>query len=137
VGEKFDRGKEVLMASDNDCHERVKANADALAAMLGLAGDLRRRNLAKLSFTADDWNAAISRVLEASEARPGDDAATADAIHRAHKVARRLGASGEARFASWSVGRDPESSYEGRRFAVDVSLALERLDALLALLTNE
>jgi hypothetical protein len=120
-----------MTASERD---RIRKNAEALSELLQLSNHLRRENVSKLHFALADWSAAVQRVLASPEARPSDSDSTIEEIRRAHKVARRLGNSGEARFGSYGVGREPRSSIDGRRFFEDIEMAEARLRALAALL---
>lgn len=94
-----------------------------LERLLVLAKELGRANLAKLAFSKADWRVAVA----AFDAPHGDgeypSRRAEQVLHSTRNVARRLGAAGEARFASFEVGRDPNSSAAGKRFHADLAKA--------------
>jgi|SRR5262245_2564148 len=117
----------ALLASQR---ERLRANADALAGLLGLAEQLRRNNATKWRVTPEEWQAAVQGVLTAPVPHPDDPAPVAKAIRAARSAGMRLGDSGEARLGSARVGRQPDSSLAGRRFCDDLDSVKQRLSAL-------
>jgi hypothetical protein len=103
--------------------ERLRANSDALAMVVRLAGELRRTNPAKWRVTLTEWQGAVQAILAAPVPHHDDPAAVVDAMCKAQSAGLRLGNSGEARFRSASVGRHPDSSLDGRRFYDDLDSA--------------
>ncbi len=94
-----------------------------LERLLALAEELKRTNLEKLTFSTDDWNAAVAAFDPPhyhGEEPPKD---VRETLHSARNIARRLGDSGVARLASFKVGRAPDSSVSGQRFHADLAKA--------------
>jgi hypothetical protein len=114
--------------------DRIKANIDALARLLQLAGLLRRNNFSKWKVSAEDWSAAVKAVLCTPEATPNDADQTKEMIRLAHRIVRRLDDSGKARLASLGTKRPPDSSLAGTRFCEDLEAVNERLVELRKLL---
>jgi hypothetical protein len=102
-----------VRASVESQGERLRVNADALAGIVRLAGQLRRTNAAKWEVTLEEWQAAVRGVLNAPVPHPDDPAPVAEAIRAAQSAGLRLGNSGEARLWSARVGRHPDSSRAG------------------------
>jgi hypothetical protein len=100
----------------------VPAVVESLRRLLELAEDLKRSNLSKLRFDEQAWQAVVNACGIGEE--PGE------LVRRARNVARRLGNAGRARFQSYGVGRDPDSSADGARFHRDLEVAREVLREL-------
>jgi len=117
--------------------DRLRENIDALAVLLRLAEQLRRTNAAKWGITEAEWQAAARRVADAPVPHQSDAAPVSHAIRAAQSAGRRLSNSGEARFGSARVGRDPDSSHAGKRFNRDLDAAQRRLAELRELVPAE
>lgn len=117
--------------------DRIVANVRVLAALLDLSEKLRRTTPDEWSITHADWEAAVQAVVTAPIPFATDSAAATDAIRAAQGAARRLGKSGDARFGSASVGRNPDSSIAGRRFYDDIKTAAQRLASLQELAISQ
>jgi hypothetical protein len=109
----------------------MMANQDALDRLLALARDLRRNNPKKWSVSLVEWQSAVSDALNATELRSDDR--VVEAIRAVRNAVRRLANSGEARFGSAAVGREPDSSIDGRRFCDDLEVLGHRLQVLRGL----
>jgi hypothetical protein len=109
-----------MVGFEDDLDETI---ADRLQPLLALAEELKRSNLAKLTFTEEEWREAAAVFDRAFDHAPGGLEGIADILRTARNVARRLGAAGEARFGSFKAGRDPDSSIDGRRFHADLAKA--------------
>jgi phosphatidylserine/phosphatidylglycerophosphate/cardiolipin synthase-like enzyme len=129
-GYKFGVEQATVTAVIESKHQHLCASIDGIGRLLALAADLRRTNAAKWGLSLRDWLASVKEVLTNFENREGDSLQIVEAVRAARSAVRRLANSGEARFDSASVGRDPDSSNSGRRFYDD----LERLHHRLALL---
>jgi hypothetical protein len=117
--------------------DRLRANIDAIAALVRLAEQLRRTNARKWGITETEWQAAVQAVASAPLPHPSDSASVPEAIRAAHSAGGRLGNSGEARFGSVSVGRCPDSSRAGKRFYADLDSVLQRLTAMQKLVLGD
>jgi hypothetical protein len=108
----------------------IEATVERLRRLLVLAEQLKRSNLAKLIFDQQDWHAAVTAcgILQLPPL-PKDDR-IGRLLRRARNIARRLGSAGDARFGSYNVGRDPDSSTAGKRFHQDLNAAHEVLREL-------
>ena len=121
-------------ASVQSEYDRLRANIEALAALLRLAEHLRRTNAGKWETTEVEWQAAVRGVTVAPVPHSDDSASVSQAILAAQSAGRRLGNSGEARFRSASVGRHPDSSQAGERFYGDMDAVRDRFEELRKLI---
>jgi hypothetical protein len=101
---------------------------EALDRLLTLANVLRRNNASKWNVSLAEWQSAVGDVLVALESCRDQDLAREILIIRS--AVRRLANSGEARFASVSVGRLPDSSLTGERFSDDLERLRQRFEDL-------
>jgi hypothetical protein len=109
-------------------HQCLCTNIEVIDRLMVLADRLRRTNAGKWDLSFAEWQAAVNEVLSAPEPRLDDEVAHATKAVR--NAVRRLANSGEARFGSASVGRDPNSSLAGNRFYDDLEAVNRRLDVL-------
>jgi hypothetical protein len=112
-------------------------NIDALTTLIGLAEHLWRTNAVKWAITEAEWRTAILGIAAATVPPPDDTSSVSRAIRRAQSAGRRLGNSGEARFGSAGMRRNPDSSWAGKRFYADLEAARRRLAELRELGTAE
>ena len=103
-------------------------NMESIHHLLHIGGILRRTNASKWGFTLDDWQAAVNAGLQA--ASPSADESVAEAERAVKAAVRRLSNSGEARFASASVGCNPDTSLAGRRFVDDLEALRDCVEKL-------
>lgn len=124
-------------ASVQTDRDRLRASIEALSALLRLAEHLRRTNAAKWEATEAEWQAAVRGVTVAPAPYSDDPTSVSQAILAAQSAGRRLGNSGQARFASASVGRHPDSSQAGERFYGDMDAVRDRVAELRTLMQAE
>lgn len=113
--------------------DRLRANLAALANLLLLAEGLRRANSDKWVSTLAEWQRAVREISLSPVPHLDDPAKLNQAILAAQSAGRRLGNSGEARFGSASVGRQPDSSLDGQRFLDDLRRAQQCFAELQAI----
>lgn len=104
-----------------------------LRRLLDLAEELKRSNLAKLSFARQEWQAALAAFETNHDPSRSAHDEIGNIVRAAGNVVRRLGNSGEARFKSYEAGREPDSSSDGKRFRSDLEKAQRILEDLLSL----
>jgi len=102
----------------------------ALRGLLLFAEELKRANLSKLSFDREAWRAAATRAQSDPEPSSSTNERLSQALRRARNVMLRLGDAGDARLASYAIGRDPNSSADGKRFHSDLRTAQQVLREL-------
>src|SRR5438105_7898526 len=103
--------------------DALEAFSQRFEQLLTLAEELRRSNLARLAFDARAWRRAVAEFHPALAWNAEHARGVREILRAGSSVARRLGDAGAARLTSFGVGRDPNSSTNGRRFHADLEAA--------------
>src|SRR5262245_45903391 len=108
--------------------KNIQTLIESIETLLHCASGLRRDDCQN---QLDGWTGAVKRVLAQFDDSPIAPTSTAsEAMLAANSAVRRLADSGDARCASASVGRKPDSSLAGRRFNDDVERVMKCLKRL-------
>ena len=111
----------------------LESACSKLRRLFALAEELKRSEISKVSFGKQDWDNAVAAFETSHDSLTSTGEEIGNVLRAAANVVRRLGNAGDARFESYGVGRNPDSSYAGKRFHSDLKKAHRILKSLLTL----